>query len=107
MERKIMAEQKPAWQAIEDLFARHGMASPPTRLRDELVSHLVAHREQRQSGFGPFHGYAVLNTARKGLVFDQGEEQAFVWDDQAAAEEHCREGEADTVRRVCVTILPE
>lgn len=34
---------KPAWQRINDLFARHGLNPPPTRLRDELVMHLLAH----------------------------------------------------------------
>lgn len=36
--------QKPAWQEINDLFARHGLPAPPTRLRDELVCHLLAFR---------------------------------------------------------------
>lgn len=30
-----------AWQAIELLFAKHGVDLPPTRLRDELVNVLL------------------------------------------------------------------
>lgn len=99
-----MADEKPAWQQIVDLFKLNGLGEPPTRLRDELVTHLVAYQEQRKTGFGPFDGYVVLNTRRKGVVLD---DMAFVWDDQVEAEEHMREGEADEVRRVRVTILPE
>jgi hypothetical protein len=97
-----VSEENPAWKQIVDLFKAHGLAEPPTRLRDELVVHLVAYREQRKSGYGPFDGYAVLNTQRKGVVLD---DMAFVWDDQVEAEEHIREGEADEVRRVRVTII--
>jgi hypothetical protein len=100
-----MTEQKPAWQQIVDLFKKHGLEAPPTRLRDELVAHLVAYQEARKSGYGPFDGWAVLNTARKGLVLAEGD--AFAWDQNDSAEEHVREGEADVVRRARVTILPE
>lgn len=34
---------KPAWQRINDLFAKNGLTPPPTRLRDELVAHLTAY----------------------------------------------------------------
>ena len=100
-----MTEPKPAWQQIVDLFKQNGLEAPPTRLRDELVTHLVAYQEQRKSGFGPFDGYAVLNTRRKGLVFDQ-DTDAFVWDAEDTCHQFMREGEADEVRRVRVTILP-
>jgi hypothetical protein len=101
-----MTEQKPAWQQIVDLFKKHGYEPPPTMLRDELVTHLVAYQEQRKTGYGPFDGYVVLNTRRKAVVFG-GDDREFVWDDQDIAEEHMREGEADEVRRVRVTVLPE
>lgn len=38
-----MSERRRAWQRINDLFARHGLQPPPTRLRDELVMHLLAY----------------------------------------------------------------
>lgn len=38
-----MSVKEPAWQRINRLFARHGLAPPPTRLRDELVTYLLAH----------------------------------------------------------------
>lgn len=99
-----VTDKIPAWQQIVDLFKRNGLEAPPTRLRDELVAHLVAYQEQRRTGFGPFDGFAVLNTRRKGLVYDQ-DNFAFAWDDRESAEEHMREGEADEVRRVRVTLL--
>lgn len=99
--------EKPAWEQVLDLFKKHGAPPPPTKLRDELVAHLVAYRAERAGGHAPFLGYAVLNTKRGGLVLNTDEDQAFVWDDQVEAEEHCREGEADEVRRVRVTILPD
>ncbi len=101
-----MAGEKPAWQQIVDLFKKNGLEQPPTKLRDELVAHLVAYQEQRRTGFGPFDGFVVLNTKRKGLVYDQ-DNLSFAWDDREAAEGHIREGEADVVRRARVTILPD
>jgi hypothetical protein len=39
--------REPAWKRIYALFNKHGMSAPPTRLRDELVMHLLAcDREQ-------------------------------------------------------------
>lgn len=32
---------QPAWAQIVDLFNRHGLSAPPTKLRDELVVHLA------------------------------------------------------------------
>lgn len=32
---------KPEWQQVNDLFERHGLASPDWRLRDELVTWLA------------------------------------------------------------------
>lgn len=98
-----MAEAKPEWQQIVDLFKKHGLEAPPTRLRDELVTHLVAYQETRRTGLGPFDGYLVINKRRKGAVLD---DMAFVWDDQEAAEEQKREGEDDEVRRVRVFVQP-
>lgn len=53
----MSAAEKPAWREIVELFARHGLTPPPTRLRDELVDHLLSHRElrkRRETGaFGP------------------------------------------------------
>jgi hypothetical protein len=43
----------PAWQEINWLFAKHGLAPPPTRLRDELVAHLIAHRGQSSEVLRP------------------------------------------------------
>lgn len=97
-----MSDKTPEWQQIIDLFKKHGLEAPPTKLRDELVIHLVAYQEQRKTGFGPFDGWVVLNTRRKGVVLD---EDAFVWDQHDTAEEHKREGEAYEVRRVRVTVL--
>lgn len=103
----MTTEQKPAWEQIEELFRRNGASPPPTKLRDELVAHLVAYRAERAGGHAPFIGYAVLNTERGGLVINDDGDQAFVWDDQGEAEDHMREDEADEVRRVRVTILPD
>lgn len=33
----------PAWLRINRLFQKHGLPVPPTRLRDELVAHLLAY----------------------------------------------------------------
>lgn len=35
------ATGKRAFEDINDLFTRHGLEVPPTRLRDELVIHLL------------------------------------------------------------------
>lgn len=40
-----MANDKHEWQVINDLFEKHGLPHPPVRLRDQLVTHLVSHRE--------------------------------------------------------------
>lgn len=48
---------------------------------------------------GPFFGYVVWNAKRKSVVIDH-DSTAFVWDDQALAEDHMRHGEADEVRYV-------
>lgn len=36
-----VSEDIPLWKQIETLFERHGVDSPPWRLRDELVTHLT------------------------------------------------------------------
>lgn len=56
-----------------------------------------------------FQGYVVWNKKRRSMVFaDNGMDgTAFVWDHYDEAEKHCREGEADEVRRVRVELLPE
>jgi hypothetical protein len=41
---------RPAWQHINDLFERNGLAPPPTRLRDELVGYLIAYRTALPEG---------------------------------------------------------
>lgn len=38
---------KPAWQEIDELFLKHGQLPPPWRLRDALVTHLLAYRAAR------------------------------------------------------------
>lgn len=99
-----MANEKPAWQQIVDLFEKNGCAPPPTKLRDELVVHLVAYQETRRTGLGPFNGYVVINGRRKGAVLD---DMAFVWDDQEAAEDQKRDGEDDEVHPVRVFVQPQ
>lgn len=39
----VDAPREPAWKRINALFAKHGLNPPPTRLRDELVAHLLAY----------------------------------------------------------------
>lgn len=39
----------PAWQEVKALFARHGLSSPPVRLRDEIVMILVRYRNLRDA----------------------------------------------------------
>lgn len=48
---------------------------------------------------GPFFGYVIYNKKRNSVVVDH-DTAAFVWDDQAMAEEHMREGEDDEPRYV-------
>lgn len=38
---------RPAWERINSLFAKHGLLPPPTRLRDELVMHLLAYEKDQ------------------------------------------------------------
>jgi hypothetical protein len=45
---------------------------------------------------GPFFGYVIYNKKRESVVLDT-DTTAFVWDDQAIAEDHMREGEDDEV----------
>ena len=40
-----MTQQEPPWKRIITLFAQHGLAEPPWRLRDELTAHLCAYDE--------------------------------------------------------------
>ncbi|HEY1071471.1 hypothetical protein [Brevundimonas sp.] len=49
-----MADERPAFQVINDLFAKHGLSAPPWKLRDELASHLLSHRRQPEAREGHF-----------------------------------------------------
>lgn len=44
-----MTDERPAFQVIIDLFARHGLERPPTRLRDQLAEYYMAYRDQPQA----------------------------------------------------------
>jgi hypothetical protein len=43
----VLPATGPAWEEINGLFARHGLPPPPVPLRDQLVVHLMAHRERQ------------------------------------------------------------
>lgn len=42
---KKMADNKPEWEQVLDLFARFGAPPPPTKLRDEIVGYRHALKE--------------------------------------------------------------
>lgn len=54
----------------------------------------------------PFLGWCVWNKNRNTMVFDD-DNMGFVWDDRQCAQDACREGHDDEVRRVQVTLVEE
>lgn len=50
-DRTPITSAEPAWSRINGLFEKHNLPPPPTRLRDELTAHLIAH--DRCGGYQP------------------------------------------------------